>query len=144
MRPKSHMKKHAITRAEGQIREGCLGRHLNVGGWSKNTAEATPETSQRKCKMAAKNFYSFSALNLARSLALALSLSLLKCVCVCVGRRTRGSPVTDSVCMAGSSTSPPCSHCKVKLSDRELAARLVLTSISVHQQLIYYFMKMAK
>lgn len=99
--------------------------------------------------MAAKNFYSFSALNLALSFSDSLSRSLSSAF---MGDRTRGILVFVSVsvclcvCVMPSSISPSCSCRKVKLSDnfQSKRGRPGFTSISVHQPLIYYFMKMAK
>lgn len=160
MRPKSHMKKQAITGlrwGKGRQNPGWpsfkCGRYRD-GGWSTNTQAEQP-TPKQKCKMAAKNFYSFSALNLALSfLSLSLSFALFSRVCF-YGRQDSWDscvcirvclPMCVCVCVMPSSISPSCSCRKVKLSDnfQSKRGRPGFTSISVHQPLIYYFMKMAK
>lgn len=92
-------------------------------GWptfkcGRNGGNGAARTNPRKpkCKMAARNFYSFSALSLARSLSLCSALMAFHSR-MCVGVRARGSPASVLVCV--SAPFWPSLHfvCKVKLSD---------------------------
>lgn len=135
------------------------GRHLNVGGTGmEDGAQIHRPSNQprnKNVKWLRKTFILFQH-SIWRSLFLSLSLSFAlfsrvcfygrqdswdSCVCIRVCL-----PMCVCVCVMPSSISPSCSCRKVKLSDnfQSKRGRPGFTSISVHQPLIYYFMKMAK